>query len=127
MPMTTVGRNLVASAIVGAAYTPFNAANGRLGVGDSTTAFAVSQTDLVAATNKFRKAFDAAPGLATNVITAVATFGSAEANFSWQEFAMFNAGSGGDMFSRVVSNQGTKVAGQVWELTYELTVVNGAG
>ena len=115
MPMTTVGRNLVATAVIGGSYTPFNAADGRLGVGDSTTAFAVAQTDLQAATNKFRKAFDGAPGLSTNVITAVATFGSSEGNFSWQEFGMFNAGSSGDMFNRVVSNQGTKVSGQVWE------------
>jgi hypothetical protein len=127
MPMTTVGRNLLPLMITGGSYTAFSTSNGRLGVGDSTTAFAVAQTDLQASSNKLRKALDGAPNIATNVITYVSTFGSSDANFSWQEFGLFNAGSGGDMFSRVVSNQGTKVSGQVWELTYQLTVVNGAG
>ena len=73
MPLTTAGRDELANLIVGAG-TPFNAANAHLGVGDSSTAFNASQTDLVAATNKFREIVNGAPGVATNVITFVATF-----------------------------------------------------
>ncbi len=39
--------------------TAFNNANARLGVDDSTTAWATTQTDLVAATNKLRKGMNA--------------------------------------------------------------------
>lgn len=124
MPLTNAGRNEIASLISGGG-TAFNASNARLGVGDSTTAFANTQTDLQAATNKLRKLVNGAPGLATNVITYIATFASGDANFSWQEFGLFNASSGGTMLTRVVSNQGTKVSGQVWELTYTQTIVNG--
>jgi hypothetical protein len=124
MPLTTAGRNHLASALTGGGI-PFDAANARLGVGDSSTAFAVGQTDLQAATNKLRKAVDGAPDVTGNVVTYVATFASGEANFNWREFGLFNAAAAGTMFSRVVSDQGTKVAGQVWELTYEETIVNG--
>lgn len=126
MPLTNTGRDFIAQAIINdASPTFFNSTNARLGVGDSTTAFANTQTDLQAATNKLRKLVDGAPGRSANVITFVSTFQSGDANFSWQEFALFNASSGGTMFTRVVSNQGTKVAGQVWELTYTQTIVNG--
>jgi hypothetical protein len=124
MPLTNAGRDFIAGAITGAG-TFFNASNARLGVGDSTTAFVNSQTDLQAATNKLRKLVDGAPGVAANILTFVATFTSGDANFAWQEFGVFNASTAGTMFSRVVSNQGTKVSGQVWALTYTQTIVNG--
>lgn len=124
MPLTNAGRDIIASFITGAG-TFYNSTNARLGVGDSTTAFVNSQTDLQAATNKLRKLVDSAPSVLNNVITFVATFASGDANFSWQEFGLFNASSGGTMLTRVVSNQGTKVSGQSWQLTYTQTIVNG--
>lgn len=124
MPLTNAGRNEITNFIAGLG-TAFTAANARLGVGDSTTAFANTQTDLQAATNKLRKLVSGAPGVATNVLTYIASFASGDANYSWQEFGLFNASSAGTMLTRVVSNQGTKVSGQVWELTYTQTIVNG--
>jgi hypothetical protein len=124
MPMTTAGRNHIAGLLAGTG-TAFNAANAHLGVGDSATAFAIGQSDLVAATNKLRKAVTGAPNIAANVLTYEASFGAAEANFAWNEFGLFNAAAAGVMFSRVVSAQGTKAAGQTWELTYEQTIENG--
>ena len=124
MPMSTAGRNAIAGLLAGSG-TAFDTSNAYLGVGDSTTAFAVAQTDLQAATNKHREALDGAPNVSTNVVTYIATFESGDANYDWQEFGLFNNSSGGTMFSRVVSNQGTKVGGQVWELTYAQTIVNG--
>lgn len=125
MPLTDVGRNLFTQAIIGEAITAFNNTNARLGVGDSTTAFAASQTDLQAATNKLRKAMDATyPQRATNVLTFRATFGSSEANFAWEEFGVFNAGSGGDMLARKVQAFGTKSSGQTWEFTATVAVNN---
>lgn len=107
---------------IAAASTPFNNANSFIGVGDSTTAFAANQTDLVAATNKLRKAMDATfPSGAANVITFRSTFGTADANFAWQEWGVFNAASAGTMLSRKVESLGTKTSAQTWQFTVTLT------
>lgn len=122
MSLTNAGRDLIASAVIGAAYTAFNNANAYLGVGDSTTAFAQSQTDLQAATNKLRKAMDATyPQQATNVVTLKSTFGTSDANFAWQEWASFNGSSGGTMLQRKVESLGTKTSAASWALTVTLT------
>lgn len=44
MALTNAGRNLIATMIVGGAYTAFNAANAYLGSGNSNTAFAGAQS-----------------------------------------------------------------------------------
>lgn len=90
-----------------------------LGVGDSNANPGVifSQTDLQAATNKYRKALDAGyPARASQTVTARATFGNADANFAWNEFGLFWGASGSNMFSRKVQNLGTK-SGGTWVLT----------
>lgn len=107
---------------VAAASTPFNNANSYIGVGDSTTAFAAGQTDLVAATNKMRKAMDATyPSGASNVITFRSTFATGDANWAWQEWGVFNASSAGTMLSRKVESLGTKTSAQTWQFTVTLT------
>lgn len=109
--------------------TFFNNGNAHIGVGDSTTAAAATQTDLQAASNKLRKAMDATypthtdgttSGAAT--ITFRATFGSSDANFAWQEWAVFNGSSGGRMLNRKVESWGTKVAGSSWTFTVTITL-----
>lgn len=125
MALTNDGRDLIAAAVHGFSYTAFNAANANLGVGDSATAFVASQTDLQAATNKLRKAMDSTfPQQAANVITLQSTFGSAEANWTWNEFGTFNANSVGKMLQRKVSALGTKASGQVWQFQVVLTYNN---
>lgn len=123
MALTNAGRDFIATDIIGEAVTEFNNANAHLGVGDSTTAFAASQTDLQAATNKFRKAMDATyPQRATNVLTFRSTFATGEANFAWEEWGTFNASSAGTMLNRKVESLGTKTSAQSWQLTVTLTV-----
>ena len=123
MAMTTVGRDYIAQALVGEAFTAFNNANARIGVGDSTTAFAAAQTDLQAPANKLRKAVDATyPQRAANVLTFRATFGTAEANFAWNEWGVFNAAAAGQMLNRKVEPLGTKTSAQTWQLTVDLTL-----
>jgi len=51
-----------------------------------------------------------------------ATYGSAEANQVWAEFGVLNNTTAGDLMNRKVSAQGTKTAGQTWELTLEITL-----
>jgi hypothetical protein len=120
MALTNAGRNFMAQSTVAAATTPFNAANAHIGVGDSTTAFDPTQTDLQAATNKLRHPVSGAPSGAANVIAFSASFATDEANFAWAEWGIFNAASSGTMLSRKVEALGTKTSG-VWVLTAELT------
>lgn len=124
------GARVMLLALTGGAFTAFNAANSNLGVGDSTTANPSPNTftDLQAAVNKVRVGMNAtfpsvpAAGAGSNIGTWQADFGSAVANFVWNEFALFNANAGGDMLSRGVQNFGTKVSGTTWRLTYTLTL-----
>lgn len=122
MAITTAGKNHVAGLIIGEALTPFNAANAHIGVGDSSTAFAVGQTDLQAATNKMREPVDGAPGRTNNVLTFIATFESADANWPWNEWGIFNGSSGNVMLCRKVASHGTKASGDVWTMTADITV-----
>jgi hypothetical protein len=123
MALTDSGALEIARMIMNDTPTVFNNANARLGVGDSTTAFAVGQTDLQAPTNKMRKAMDATyPTRATNVLTFRATFSTSEANWVWNEWGVFNAASGGTMLNRKVENLGPKGSSQSWELTCAITI-----
>lgn len=122
MPLVDAGRNHMVQATIGAAVTAFNNANAYIGVGDSSTAHSVSQTDLVAATNKMRKAMDATyPSGGSNVITFRSTFATGDANWAWQEWGVFNASSSGTMLNRKVESLGTKTNTQTWQFTVTLT------
>lgn len=127
MALTNAGRDLVATMLFGGTATAFNNANAYIGVGDSTTAFAVTQTDLQATTNVLRKAMDTGyPTQATNVLTFESTFASAEGNYAWNEWGIFNASTGGTMLDRVVEYNGTKLSGQTWILQIVVTVSIGS-
>ena len=109
--------------------TQYDNTNARLGVGDSATAAAATQTGLLAATNKAWKAMDATyPTLGSQVMTFKSTFGSSDANFSWQEFTVVNAANDdGKNLNRKVSDQGTKASGQTWVKLAQLKslLING--
>lgn len=128
MPLTNAGRNFLADSMVqDSPPTPFNNANAYLGVGDSSTAFAATQTDLQAATNKVRVAMDVGyPTLSTNELTFQSTFGTDVGNFTWAEWATFNASTAGVMFNRKVESNGTKTAGQIWIFSVTLTINIGS-
>ncbi len=115
----TAGQNL----------TFFNNANAHIGVGDSTSAAAATQTNLQASTNLLRRPMESSYPSHTDGTTSGAAsisfrsvFGSAEANFAWQEWGIFNAASGGRMLNRRVENNGTKASGATWTFTVTLTL-----
>lgn len=99
--------------------TVFDATNTYIAVGDGTATVVASQTDLQG-TTKFRKVVDSAPSITAGVITIVSTFGTADANQSWQEVGVANASTAGLMLNRVVQNFGTKTSGLTWVLTGSL-------
>ena len=108
---------------IGGGGTAFNNANSYLGVGDSSAAEAASQTDLQAATNKLRKVMDSTfPSVAGSVVTFQSTFGSTDANFSWNECGAFNGASGVIMLNRKVITLGTKSSEATWTLKLTITI-----
>jgi hypothetical protein len=125
MPLTNAGRNLITSLLVGAGGTVFNNANSYIGVGDSTTAFAATQTDLQAVTNKYRQVVDATfPTIVGNVLTFQITVATGNANFDWSEWGIFNASTAGTMLNRKQEELGVKASTQSWQFTVTITVNN---
>jgi hypothetical protein len=113
------GINAMWTLICGGAETAYNNANARLGVGDNNTAAAASQTALQAVTNVLFKAMDASYPTYGSSQQAVfrATFASADGNYAWKEFSIDNGNSANKNMNRLVSDQGTKVSGQSWQVT----------
>lgn len=122
MALTTAGKSFIAQAIANYGSPTFFSTTTWIGVGDSSTDFAVDQTDLQAATNKFRKQVGSASTVSGAVISCSASFGTSEANFAWAEWGVFNASSGGTMLTRKVESLGTKASGSTWVLSVSLTI-----
>ena len=120
--LVNAGIQLMLDLLIGAGGTVYSNANAHIGVGDSTTAAAAGQTDLQAATNKLRKAMEATyPSRASQTLTFRSVFGSSDANWDWEEWAIFNASSSGTMLNRKVQDFGTKTTGS-WTLTVTVTI-----
>lgn len=116
------------TATSGQSLTFFNNGNAYIGVGDSTTAAAATQTALQAATNKVRIAMNSTYPSHTDGTTSGAasvtfqsTFGSSDGNFDWNEWGVFNGSSGGRMLVRKVESLGTKSSGS-WVFTVTFTI-----
>ena len=121
--LTTAGATALLTLLIGGGGSAFKNANSYLGVGDSTTAAAVGQTDLQAATNKLRKAMDSGyPQVSAATVTWRATFGTSDANWAWQEWGVFNAAAAGTMLNRKVTSLGTKTSAATWQLTVSAAV-----
>lgn len=114
--------------IGGTAVVAYSEANAHIGVGDGSAATAATQTDLQGAT-KFRKPMAAGYPSHADGTTAGAqqlvfrsVFGPTEANFTWAEWAIFNASAAGRMLNRKVEALGTKAAGATWTYTVTLSL-----
>jgi hypothetical protein len=119
------------TATAGQSLTFFSNAQAAIGVGDSNTAAAATQTDLQAATNKLRKAMDATYPTHTDATTSGAatityksTFGSSDANWAWAEWGIFNSATAatGRMLNRKVETMGTKASGATWSISVAITI-----
>jgi hypothetical protein len=114
------GTAIMLDALIGAVPVYYTNALAALGVGDSNTAFALTQTNLqglIVTTDRIRKGMDATfPSRAANVVTFRATFATTEANFVWNEWGIFNnvTDALGTMLNRAVSNLGTKTSAASW-------------
>lgn len=128
--MVKAGIDRLLDLLIGAGGTAYNNANSRIGVGNSSTAAANTQTDLQAAAgaaNRFFMTMDATfPSRSAETVTWRATFGTADGNFAWAEWCVDNGNASGTtvtapMLNRKVSSLGTKVAGGIWQFTVTAT------
>ncbi len=135
MPLTNDGAVAIASALLGDGSVPlFNNSNAALGVGDDTTSFSASQSELQAeanASNALRKGMDTGypdrepdGGGDTNKTRYQSTFGTGEGNFDWEEWGVFNdsTASSGTMLNRVVESLGTKTSSASWVFQVDITI-----
>lgn len=108
--------------LTGGTETAFNNANTYIGVGDSDTAAAATQTGLQG-TSKTYKGMEATyPVISGQKVTFRAVFGADDGNHSWKEFSVVNGNSdAADNLNRKVDAQGTKAQGQTWTLDLEIT------
>ncbi len=109
-------------------------ARAALGVGDSTTAAAATQTDLQAASNKVRVAMDSTYPTHTDGTSSGAasfslrsTFDTATANHRWREWGSFNTATAatGRMLNRKVEDLdggSAKTSAQTWQLTVTISL-----
>lgn len=102
-----------------------------IGVGNSTAAASASQTALQATTaNRAYKGMEATyPTHTTGTSTAARTasyraiFSTAQANFAWQEWGVFNStNAAGRMLNRKQQSLGTKTSAAQWTFTVTLTL-----
>lgn len=113
--------------------TYFSTTRAAIGVGDSSTAAAATQTNLQAATNLVRKLCSTAgsypshtdattSGAAT--ITFKSSFDTSSANWAWNEWGIFNTATAatGRMLNRKVSSMGTKTSSDTWTLSIAVTL-----
>lgn len=126
MGITTAVCSEIAKMIKGDSYTAFDNTNAYLGVGNSSTAFAASQTDLQGASTKRNAMESGYPTISGVDLDYRALFGTSEANFAWEEWGVFDASTGGNMLNRKVSSLGTKTSSESWQLTVTLTVQAGS-
>jgi len=135
MALTNNGRNRMAGLITGSldqASYGFGNTRAWIGVGNSTTAFDVTQGNLQAAVNRLFKAMVAGyPTTVDNVMTFRSLFGTSDANYAWAEWGV-SSGAVGDpaagacLLCRKVEALGTKASTQSWQITVTISVLVGA-
>jgi len=116
----------------GQTLTYFNNSNAHIGVGNGTIAAAATQNDLQASAgtaNQIRKAMDATypshtdgTGAGAGTITFRSTYGTADANFHWYEWGVFNGVSGGRMLNRKQEDLGSKTSASTWTFSVSLSL-----
>lgn len=131
--LTTAGLQRLTNLMIGAGGQAATNTAARLGVGNSSTAAAVGQTDLQAAagsTNRQFKVMDPTfPTAVNGVLTFRSTFATGEGNFVWAEWGVdIGTPTVADgttvaalLLNRAVQALGTKASGS-WVLTATITI-----
>lgn len=128
--LSNVGKEFIASAVIGIDTSPFDFAHAMIGVGNSEILSTSTQTDLLG-TYKFRKFLDVGyPKISEtdpSLVIFKATFTELEANFPWEEWGIFNSSpdqTGGIMLMREIEPVGIKEIGSIWRFTASVKFEN---
>lgn len=139
--LTRQGRLRIMDRLVGTASNQaLDATHIRIGVGNSNTAAADTQTDLQAAAGAANRQFNLADsaasvgtGASAGTITVVTTYATGEANFPWEEWGIDGGTADGTtvtadtnttpgLINRKVTALGTKTSAASWVFTVTITV-----
>ena len=117
------GLNLLTTLLCGGAGTAYNAANARIGVGNSTTAPSAAQTGLQGASKFFQAMASGYPTYGTSQqVVWKAIIDDGDAEFSWQEITVVNAATdAGTNLLRGTSAIGVKAPGDIWSMSVTVT------
>lgn len=118
------GINEILNLITGQSANTFTNAQAEIGIGDSSTASTNAMTDLQAATNKTYKAMVASYPTVPSAgsMQFQSSFGSADANYAWNEFVVKHLTSG-ICLDRGTGTFGTKASGTTWTATVTMSLV----
>jgi len=122
--LLNAGIEALLNLLTGVSVTNFGQGNAYIGVGDSTTAAAASQTGLQASSNKDYRGMESGyPSVAGQTVTFRSIWGSGNGNFAWNEWTVANGSSdSATNLNRKVAALGTKASGSEWTLTVAITV-----
>ncbi len=137
--LVTVGLARLGNLIIGSGAAAFTQSQAILGVGSSSTAFALAQTALQgdgSTTTAWYQGADASSVSQTNgVISAQATISGSNGNFAWNEWCwgiatgtltaggtLASVGTSPVMLNRKVVSLGTKANGAIWVLQSSITL-----
>ena len=135
--LVTVGLNLITSLIIGAGGQALSHAAALTGVGDSTTAATVGDTQLGSNStghSRYIIADTGYPSQSNGVITMQSTFGTSDANFAWNEWGWVSAATATDsdtfaacgtspiLINHKIAALGTKASGASWVFQTTVTL-----
>lgn len=130
--LVNAGINRLGSLLIAGGGQGYDASHCALGVGDTSTAAAATDTDLNATVNAANRYFQVAdstyPTFASQVLTVKATFATANANFNWREWGIAgNTASGANaatapLLNHKVVDLGTKTSNASWAFTVTVTI-----
>jgi hypothetical protein len=93
---------------------------------DSATATGLYPSGTSATAIEFHGMTDSYPSRSSQTLSYRSTFGATEANFGWNSFSVHNATYNTDATGlpliRKLSQQGTKLSGQAWQITVAITM-----
>lgn len=128
--LLTAGITRLLNLLTGAGGQAYNATHARIGTGNGSTGVVIGDTDLSASagsSNRWFQLVDSTPGVATNVVTFVATFATGDGNYVWSEWGIDAGTASGNtvtapLLNRKVAAMGTKASGATWTITTTITI-----
>lgn len=125
--LTTAGLTRLNNLLTGAGGQAWDATHSRIGTADATTAANVADTDLGGTSNKYFQLVSATPSVSGGVTTFVATFGTANGNYAWQEWGVDQGTASGatvtaTLLNHKIVSMGTKASGASWTITATITI-----